>query len=666
MALFLKDALREVSYFVTLVRQEVYMPENQLNKPNVPREEPLVSAEALSRLETVEDSSSDEANEQNERFYEEEYEEPSQEESEEDVHPTYQANNEGIAAIGDNARLNIESYIQIVQVFHQRASDSDETKESTSEKQDELIKQALAFAQQSNTFPVQPVDATTDITLLTDETKIADWYYTLDIHTQCYVQVAAILHGAPAHEVSIRADTLYTRFLEEGDLFQNASPLDKSPSGRQQEVLPISTYSNRSSRKLQEKTHTITQRIEGVERLFWEDVDIYGISSFGLQVLDFFAGEYISQGIHGQNLFNILFDWSQENHAESSWRSAYALGVFLWHQNADALRRKATPLAKEKSQSSRNRVASLLEGAYELESIKFPEKATSVHVSSVLRLLHEWIEDKVQYQTDVYLKCAAANTLERIGKRKPDVAFAHLERLLQEPPGVSVASTNVFYASLISAYVTLSRSGHIQTVFAHLARIAEQAILQSNLPHQLRQRQIYRRQCEVKLQIVSKAFLLIAVDSSYEASQSEALQVSSRAYIEPLSDPLSLSNSQSCDVVLVGLLNEIDSPWRKQLISMLSAAIYERQSRLLALGVMQQWAETVLKMQEEQSIEAKLLLASYKHFMIQVDETLGTWALDLEKRQGRLLETRAVYKQQLKMWRSKHHNIQSLVRDVLS
>ena len=187
----------------------------------------------------------------------------------------------------------------------------------------ELIERALSFVRQSGTFPVNPINKTntSSTQLPTDEEQLSKWYYKLDKYEQCYVLAAAILHGLLlANEVSKRADILYMPVIDL-DSQQNDSLQLQTKSFR---VLSH----NRSSRDLQTKTYTITQRIEGVERLFWRDVHVYGISSFGLRLLDFLAGEFMNKGASGQIFLEKLQDWSQERHQETSWRSARALGVF--------------------------------------------------------------------------------------------------------------------------------------------------------------------------------------------------------------------------------------------------------------------------------------------------------------------------------------------------
>ena len=64
---------------------------------------------------------------------------------------------------------------------------------------------------------------------------------------------------------------------------------------------------------------------------------------------------------------------------------------------------------------------------------------------------------------------------------------------------------------------------------------------------------------------------------------------------------------------LAGLLTPDDCGWRQQVITLISSGIIERQNRPLAFDVIQQWAETLLSMQqEEQSDEAQRFVTLFK------------------------------------------------------
>ncbi len=590
---------------------------------------------------------------------EDEQEEAFTDESDELTEAKYKVGNEGISAVGDNARVTINNYIQIVRESRRRASrDEDGTSDDVFGEKDELIEQSLMFVRQSDTFPINSIDKNEDTQtkLPEKEEQISKWYYELDEYEQCYVQAAAILHGAPAHEVSNRADSLFSILLElEG---QRSSTLSNTHT----EPLHIPSH-NKSSRGLQAKTLTITQRVEGVERLFWRDVDIYGISSFGLRLLDFLAGEFTSKGTQGRYLRERLQEWSKELNQEASWRSVRALGVFLWHQNVEELRRVATLWVKNKGIRNWRRTAMLLDSAYEIEGIKDPETVDNARKSSVLQLLSEWVNrsQKMKFATDAYMGCGAANTYGLIGKRNPEVALHELGQLLQLPPDRPISETDALFAVIISAYISLSWSGHLESVLAHLACVAKQSVLQLQRPARISERHIYRKQCEMKLNVTLETFFLIIADSLSEASSG-----TSEAYKKPLPKQPSFPDPLGRDVVLAGLLTQDSNEWREQVTALLCTAIIEGRNRSSAFEVIQQWGKLVVKMQEEQSGEADELCVSFKQFMVSLGKCIDSWCLDIERRIGRSPLSGIIYRNRLEYWCKREGRFSQLSHDVLS
>lgn len=591
---------------------------------------------------------------------EEEQEEAFTDESDELLEAKYKVGNEGISAVGDNARITINNYIQIVRESRQRAfSDEDGTSDDVIGGKDELIEQALMFVRQSGTFPINPIGKSerTQTELPENEEQISNWYYKLDEYEQCYVQAAAILHGAPAHEVSHRADGLFSLLLElEGQ--HNGSVLSNTYT----EPLRFPPH-NKSRKDLQAKTLTITQRVEGIERLFWRDVDVYGISTFGLRLLDFLAGEFTSKGTQGRYLRERLQEWSKEPDQEASWRSVRALGVFLWHQSMDELRRMATLWVKKRSMRGWRRTAMLLDSAYEIESIKYPETMGNTRTSSVLQLLNEWVDrsQKMQHATEAYMGCGAANTYGLIGKRNPEVALHKLDQLLHLPASYSKTEVNALFAAVVSAYISLSWSGHLGSVLAHLACVAEQSVLQLQRPARISERHIYRKQCEMKVNVTLETFFLITADSLFEASSG-----TSEAYKKPLPNQPSFPDSLGRDVVLAGLLAQDGSGWREQVTTLVCAAIIEGRNRSSAFDVIQQWGETVLKMGEEQSNKAQELTVSFEQFMISLGKRIDLWCLDMRRRIGCSLSSSVIYRNRLEYWHKREGRLNQLSHEVLS
>jgi hypothetical protein len=585
-------------------------------------------------------------------------------ESEERPKTQYQVKNKSnaVAAVGDHAQVTIYNYIQIIGESRKGASEdeSDTSGEDVVKSKYELIEKALKLERQSGTFPASAAlrSEATEAQLLTNEDEIASWYYKLDEYEQCYVQAVAILHGAAVREVSRRADNLYMQVRERER--QHAEAIAQGAQQAQQNIASTSStpLGSRSSKELQVKTCTITRRIKDVERLFWRDIDSHGISTFEFRLLDFLASEFMNKGLHGQNLLETIRQWSQESEKEYSWLSARALGIFLWRQDVDELRRRANEWARNYSLRGWRRTAMLLDGAYEIDSLKYPEKGNGAKVMPVLRLLAEWVKrgQQAPRPADIYVKCAAANTYGLIGKRKLEVALDGLKQLLPLTRSESTQDANKLFAAVVSAYISLSWSGHTSGILAHLAHIAAEAVLQHSSPHRLVERDAYRLQCEAQLDVTLKVFFLIAADSFSEASAND-----STAYSKPLPDPLGR------DVVLTGLLQDTNG-WREQVITLLCAAIVERNrsNRLAAFDLIRCWTENLLKMQVGlDGDEKKQDLTSFTQFMVALGETINSWCRDLKKRKKYSSPANIFYKKQLEQWSRRKHPIASLAKNVL-
>ena len=639
---------------------------------------------STSETSKAEDGNKTRDNQENNSIDEDYPEEMPPDESYESFETKYQVSNEGISAVGDNARINISYYIQIMEETKRTSNENVVTKDAATSKKNELIEKALTSARQISTFSVNLADnaENPDAKPPDGQEQLSKWYYKLDEYEQCYVQAAAILHGGPADEVSKRADNLYTLRTERTEKYNNTSI--KTQTELQTEPIRFLSH-NRSSKILQSKTYTFTQRVEGIERLFWSDTDIYGISSFGLRLLDFLAGEFLSKGAHGQDFRTMLQNWSQERQSEqylhnapasgasiwhqnvieeTSLRCARALGVFLWRQNVEELRKMAHAWAKNRNLSGWRRTAMLLDGAYEIDSINYPRTTSETEKSPILKLVNEWVNRclKMQNLTDIYLGCAAANTYGLIGMRNPDDALQGLDQLLQIPSKLlSEIDTNTLFAAIASAYVSLCWSGHIKKVLTHLACSAEQSILQHNRPNKLSERYTYRQQCEVKLTVTLEIFFLIIADSLSERSTRTIA-----AYQEPLPDSPSLSDPLGRDVLLAGILAEDNCRWRDQIITLLCAAIIERQNRLMAFDVIQRWAEIVQSIRGEQTEPSKVVTDSYINFMISLGKTINFWCDDVRVRQGRLLKANVIYRKRLELWSKGEGFISKFTNEVLS
>lgn len=603
-----------------------------------------------------------------EKLEEEEFEEETLIEDAEMLQAQFQVRNKdnAVAAIGDHAQVTIYNYIRIIHESKKEASEDERgiSREENAQGKYELIEHALKLERQNGMFPTGalPDSRESDTSLYTDENEIMKWYYGLDMYEQCYVQAVAILHGASAREISRRADDLFMQIDK-----QERPATEEIPQGTQSQKVSISSspLRNRSSKELHVKTHIVTRRIENVERLFWSDIDSHGTSTFEFRLLDFLAGEFMNKGLHGQNLLETVRQWSQESEKEYSWLSARALGIFLWRQDVEGLRRRANEWARTNSLRSWRRTAMLLDGAYEIDSLKYPKKANSgTETNFAFQLLHEW-EKQGQHTprpADIYAKCAAANTYGLIGKRNPMDALDGLKELLPLTRSESLPETNKLFATVISAYVSLSWTGYIYEVLEHLAQIAAEAVLQQAGPYKLIERSTYRLRCEVQLETALKAFFLIAADSlSAEATDNVM------AYRKPLPESPLFPDPLGRDIVLAGLLQGTRR-WREQIITLLSAAIIERngRDRRAAFDLIKSWAEILFKAQAMSHSEETWFLTTMTQCMIALGEMLHSWCQDLKKRKKYAPPADTFYKKQLEQWSRGRYPITSLAQDVLA
>ncbi len=569
------------------------------------------------------------------------------------------------AGVGDKAQMhNYNYYIEIVVGAKQYAlsdEEDDVTKDDAPSSVRDQIKRALTFERQSGTFPVQKAELG-DNRLPSTYEEISKWFYHLNEYEQCYVQAAALLHGATAHEVSKRADKLYLLGrIPHDDLHSlevrvPGPQLDEHPS-----YIPLH---NRPSKDLQTNTYTTTQRIGGAERLFWLDANQNGLSVFHLRFLDFLAQEYLSKGVHGQDFLNQIQRWAEEIHSDYSWYLARALGVLLWHQNTSELWRIAYYWAKVRGLSRWQRTAMLLDGAYEIDIIKYPEHENDIEASPTLQLLTGWIErtKRMSSLTDINLRSAAANTYALIGKRKIEIALRGLEQLLNipVPDSGTMQNTNVLQAAVVTAYVTLSWSGYIHCILCYLASTAEQAILQHSLPNKMSQRNQYRMQCQLRLTTSLEAFFLIAADSF-----SSATTINITAYREPLSNLSSLIPNKERDVLLAGVISPSGKLWHEEVIKLLSAAIIDRNNRSAAFDLLSRWANALANMKGATSSQGNQLIVSFKQFLVYLGQTIDRWCLDLKERGRRPPPASLVYRNRLEQWSKRNNVDEALIQEVL-
>jgi hypothetical protein len=567
---------------------------------------------------------------------------------------------------GDHAQMHNQTtyttitnrfdHLQIVLEAKKRDQEDTDTAFHTIQ---DLIEQAIALARQNSPIPTQKT-APEEKPLPTTREAFSNWFYALDDYEQAYVQAAALLHGASAYEISQRADQLYMLHHVPDTI---SSPLTThSPTIQANEHrADLLSLHKRSSRDLQANTFTITQRVDGVERLYWRDVRSDGISPFHLQLLDFLAEEHLSKGRQGETFLEQVRKWAQERKPEYSRYVARALGVFLWRQDASKLQRQAETWARNSSVPGWQRTAILLDSAYEIDVIKYPEHEQESSLSPALQLLSKWIEraQKLEHKVDINLGCATAHTCALIGKRKLDIALHGLAQLQQFPVEQPV-DVERLQATIASAYFALGWSGDLRCVLHHLATLAEQAVLQHSLPATLRQRRQYRLQCQLRLKMYLDAFLFLAFDSSSNVAVWHA-----ETYQEPLPSLPSQGERQRRDILLAGVLEADSMHWRKEVVTLLSAAIFDRNSRDSAFVLLSRWADAVLKLQDASSMQTGFLMTSFQAFLVDVGLALDRWCLDVAK-ENRQSPASLAYQHRLEKWSKKKGAFGILFQQVMS
>jgi hypothetical protein len=583
--------------------------------------------------------------------------------------------------VGDNPHVTIHHYENVIQGMRINVSKDDEDNillDPNAANLGKLISNILTLERKGSTyFPEK--EATLDTTKLPEtEEEFSIWFYELSDYEQSYVQAAAVLHGAPVHEVSNRADMLYKRLTEHVAILESSFSSEPQSSERretQQRGTPrfSETFLHKlPGRKLRIDTHTITRRIDGVERLYWQDVDSHGLSKFGLHLLDFLTSEFISRGEHGQIFLKVLEEWLKDINVEVSWKAARSFGVILWCHDTDRLGSTAERWAKEDSLRSRRRSAELLDGAFEIECLRTHATENGSSSSIVLSLLNNWI-DRVHKEfrettsrpsrATINLGCAVASAYGWIGQRSPVIALDGLECLLKLPQSRATNETQSIFAAGVSTYVTLIWSGHVRFVLERLAANAEKLSHQRNFPLTVIERQQYRRHREVFLNGTFEAFFLIAAVSMTSIGDK---RITSYSLTESFPANPAIPDPCGRDVLLTGVLSANDV--RKNVTILLCAAILEQKSGL-AFGLMRYWTEVILGITETQSNESSEIYLSFQQFVVNLGESVNKWCLDLREQGFRSPEAFDGFKNRLQRWRigstSQSNPIGAFAQEVL-
>jgi hypothetical protein len=546
-----------------------------------------------------------------------------------------------------------------------------------------------------------------------NDKEISRWYYQdLSERDRCFVKAAAVLHGAPLDAIAEATNELYAplKAKDEARKAQQVQQAEPQTTGTVSPVTPgpaappnsmsdflVRMYSliqqeerariiQESATKgdasqvvaddpvqdsldsLTERTYTHYQRVNGATRLFWQDADSSGLSGFSLDVLRFLAREASVEEMFdtqaGQQFLDIIGQWPTKYQGERSWRSASALGVIWWHQNArNLLWKQASKWAKSQQAQDWEHAAALLDGAYQVEEDSLKVNANGAVSSSVLQLLSNWVNTAHQTQGERGEGYAAARAYALIGRKSPEIALNGLERLLCFPQPQDNSESpyyppeNLFIFGVLK-YVDIVRSGHIRHVLKYLADGAERYAHWRGNPQMKGEPIVGYNQRAVALHVIFTVLFLVtscslsAVNEAVPASYSPT---------ESLDEHPSCPDGEGRDVLLAGLLTEAEQPlWRKQLAQILCALIIEKNYKS-ALYLIRRWGKIVLQTQDP------VLEATYIRFLVEVGELIRTWSTGRGQAQ---LYAFGTFRYELTLWltdrRLPQPGFQKLAQKVLS
>jgi hypothetical protein len=536
--------------------------------------------------------------------------------------------------------------------------------------------------------------------------EIEGWYVQLSEYERCLVKAASVLHSAPFSAISEATRELYIHVRDrlqteappetssQSDMKKSAVPATTTETlthfllwlrQEEQELMHTTKQSPEASpsrapaftgshTEMLNRTHLYIRRINGAMRLFWEDADeASGISSFSTKLLRFFARETDMErmfALQGESFLDIVKQWPEKYHGELSWRSANALGVIWWYQNArELLWTQASKWAKSSRQQDWGHAAALLDGAFRVEQNEIANNAMHIQNASVLQLLHQWINIAHQATSERGEGYAAARAYALIGRKYPEVALKGLQRLLVFPlnreikPEMALLQQDLIIKGVLK-YIDIVKSGHIRQVLAHLAGSLDQPVSGSILftSPDIRKSRIQAQQNSNDLQVVLAVFILISSCSLSGVN----LQVTPRySSDEALPDLPICPGREGKDVLLAGLLTEAEQPaWSKQVAILVGALLMEKADEA-AFYLLRCWAEIVFR---DTGPQARALRQAYQNFLVQVGQQIHAW---LNERQSQRFFALGVYKRKLRQWMtdphlSPRHRFQQMAEQVLT
>lgn len=577
---------------------------------------------------------------------------------------------------------------------------------------DKIIEEIAASSNDATFINTSRARTRTNSDLLPHNSKeIESWYYQeLNDGERCFVKACAVLHGATLRAIGEATKELYTAqkdgsrenvqtvssgeeppstlppqmpetllwVYERGQQTERARAMRAQISRRENERKPTETEAIplHSLDTLLERTYTYAAYTNGATRIFWKDTNL-GLSNFSIELLRFLAREAAMEEMFGPQaglrFLDIVKQWPEKFRGERSWRSANALGVIWWHQDAkNLLWRQADKWAKSQQKQDWEHAAALLDGAYQVERLTLKPDANGNINSSVLQLLdrwtataHKWITTTHQPPVKRGEGYAAARAYALIGRKSPEVALQGLEQLLHFPPRQqSTAKTgrdpaeDLFISGVIK-YADIARAGHIRQILKHLANDVELHIRRQGSSRIKRGIDKNAEQSASALHVILTAFILVTSCSLSGVDSNVAATYHPSEHLPKY--PICPDNNGK-DILLAGILTTAEPLWREQLITLLASIIFEK-NYPAAFYLMIRWGEIVLK---DESEDAPAFEDAYVQFLVKVGQQILAWST--EQGATRLIAL-GTYERKLTLWqtdrRLPHPRFRDLAHRVL-
>lgn len=399
--------------------------------------------------------------------------------------------------------------------------------------------------------------------------KINDWYCKkLSDWEKCFVQAAAVLHGAPVYQVRDAANMLY----------QPESAISNI-SGN-----PVIAPTPRSIERVNlAKVYLKIINVGGADRLFWyDDLNASGQSSFAVRILPtIITQSNLSSSISSeQGFLQQLEAWTELLPSDSAWRATRAMGAIWYKHDQKLFSSLAHQWATNTDSRYWRRAALLLEGAFAVEYADAEQHATvSLHDTSVvLTMLAQWTrEAHASFQANIGSTIAQA--YGRIGQLSLEPALQGLAALLRYPirkKDDNKSGMPLFvFAAVTWSYVSLARFGSAQGVLEHLATLVTHYCYQRHTPELTKDRMLYLAQRQLILEAVFFSFFLLSSDSLNAVDRHTPGHYQ---HVFHLPEHPQIPGDQKQDILLAGILAQEEPAWRENITTILCAAMLENKA----------------------------------------------------------------------------------------